>query len=95
MCVTHADWDIDISEQLKDKFDFIVKFVKTLTTVKVSRCYFYDILPRDYIVTYKLHGFSDASELELWWVLSLFEMCDKKQFHFNFASCFKVKGGPI
>ena len=35
MCVTHADWDIEISEQLKDKFDFIVKCVKTLTTVKV------------------------------------------------------------
>ena len=35
VCVTHADWDIEISEQLKDKFDFIVKCVKTLTTVKV------------------------------------------------------------
>ena len=62
VCVTHADWDIEISEQLKDKFDFIVKFVKTLTAVKVSRCYFYYIIPRDYIVTYELHGFSDASE---------------------------------
>ena len=59
VCVTHAYWDIEISEQLKDKFDFIVKFVKTLTAVKVSRCYF---IPRDYIVTYELHGFSDASE---------------------------------
>ena len=62
VCVPHADWDIEISEQLKDKFDFIVKFVKTVTAVKVSRCYFYDIMPRDYIVSYKLHGFSDASE---------------------------------
>ena len=61
VCVTHADWDIEISEQLKDKFDFIVKFVKALTAVKVSRCYFYYIIPRDYIVTYELHGFSDAS----------------------------------
>ena len=60
--VTHADWDLEISGQLKDKFDFIVKFVKTLTVVKVSRCYFYDIMPRDYIVSYELHGFSDASE---------------------------------
>ena len=60
--VTHADWDLEISGQLKDKFDFIVKFVKTITAVKVSRCYFYDIMPRDYIVSYELHGFSDASE---------------------------------
>ena len=36
VCVTHADWDMEISEQLKDKFDFIVKFVKTLTAAKVS-----------------------------------------------------------
>ena len=59
------DWkleDLEISGQLKNKFDFIVKFVKTLTTVKVSTCYFYDIMPRDYIVSYELHGFSDASE---------------------------------
>ena len=62
MCVTHADWDIEISEQLKDKFVFIVKFFKTLTAVKVSRCYFYDIMPHDYIVSYELHGFSDASK---------------------------------
>ena len=62
VCVTHADWDLEISGQLKDKFDFIVKFVKTLTAVKVSRCYFYDIMPHDYIVSYELHGFSDASE---------------------------------
>ena len=50
------------SQGLKDKFDFIVKFVKTLTAVKVSRCYFYDIMPRDYIVYYELHWLSDASE---------------------------------
>ena len=62
MWVTHADWDLEISGQLKDKFDFIVKFVKTLTAVKFSRCYSYDIMPRDYIVSYELHGFSDASE---------------------------------
>ena len=60
--VTHADWDIEISEQLKDKFDFIAKFIKTLTAVKVSICYFYDIMPRDYMVSYELHGFSNASE---------------------------------
>ena len=60
--VTNAYWDIEISEKLKVKFDFTVKFVKTLTAVKVSRCYFYDIMPRDYIVSYELHGFSDASE---------------------------------
>ena len=52
VCVTHADWDMEISEQLKDQFDFIVKFVKTLT------------------------GF-------------------QMLLHFNFASCFKVKSGPI
>ena len=62
VCITHADWDLEIPELLKDKFDFIVKFVKTLTAVKVSRCYFYDISPRDYIVSYELHESSDASE---------------------------------
>ena len=50
------------SGQLKDKFDFIVKFVKTLTAVKIARCYFYDIMPCDYIVSYELHGFLDASK---------------------------------
>ena len=44
VCVTHADWNSKISGLLKDKFDFIVKFVKILTAVKVSRCYFYDIM---------------------------------------------------
>ena len=62
VCVTHGDWDIETSEQWKDKFDFIVKFVKTLTVAKVSRCYFYDIMPCDYIVSYELHGFSDSSK---------------------------------
>ena len=62
MCVTHADWDLEISEELKDKFDFMVKFVKTLAAVKVCRYYFYEIMPRDYIVSYELHRFSDASE---------------------------------
>ena len=59
--VTHADWDLEITGQLKDKFDFFVKFVKTLTAVQVSRCCFYDIMPRDYIVSYELYGFSDSS----------------------------------
>ena len=57
VCVTHADWNRKISGLLKDKFDFIVKFVKILTAVKVSRCYFYDIMPRDYIVTLNCMGF--------------------------------------
>ena len=83
MCVPHADWDLEISEELKDKFDFMVKFVKTLAAVKV---YFYEIMPRDYIVSCELHRFLDASEKAML-------MCDKKQFHFDFASCFKVKSG--
>ena len=62
VCITHADWDLEIPEKLKDKFDFIVKFIKILTAAKASRCYFYDIMPRDYLVSYELHGFSDASE---------------------------------
>ena len=60
--ITHADWDLETSEKVKDKFVIIVKFVKTLTTVKVSRCFFYNIMPRNYIVSYELHGFSDASK---------------------------------
>ena len=61
MCITHADWDLEISEQLKGKFDCIVKFDETLTPVKFSRCYFYDIMPCDDIASYELHGFSDDS----------------------------------
>ena len=57
VCITHADWDLETSEQVKDKFVIIVKFVKTLTAVKVSRCFFYNIMPCDYIVSYELHGF--------------------------------------
>ena len=62
MCITHADWDLEISEQLKGKFDCIVKFDETLTAAKVSRCYFYDIMHCDYIASYELHEFSDASK---------------------------------
>ena len=62
MFITYSAWDLEISRQLKDKFDFIDKFVQTLTTVKVSRCYIYNIMPHDYIVSCELHGFSDASE---------------------------------
>ena len=36
MCITHADWDLEISEKLKDKFDFIVKFVKILVKIKLK-----------------------------------------------------------
>ena len=60
--LTYADGNLEISGKLKDKFGFIVKFVKTLTAVNVSKCFFYDIMPRDYIVSYELHGFSDASK---------------------------------
>ena len=62
MCITHADWDLEISEQLKGKFDCIVKFDETLTAVNVSRCYFYDIMPCVDIASHELHGFSDDSK---------------------------------
>ena len=94
MCITHADWDLEISEQLKDKFDFIIKFVKTLTAVKVSKCYFYEIMPSDSIVSYELHGFLDASKKAYGCCLYL-KWVNKKQFHFDLASCFKVERGPI
>ena len=28
VCVTHVDWDIEISEQLKDKFDLLLNLLK-------------------------------------------------------------------
>ena len=62
MCITDAGWDLEISGQLKNKFDFIVKFVKTLTAAKVSRYYIYDIMPCDYVVSYELYSLSDVSE---------------------------------
>ena len=60
--LTYADGNLEISGKLKDKFGFIVKFVKTLTAVNVSKYFFYDIMPRDYIVSYELRGISDASK---------------------------------
>ena len=47
---------------LKENWRFIVKFVENLAGIFINRCYFYDIEPRDYIVSYQLHGFSVASE---------------------------------
>ena len=81
--ITHVDRDLEISGHLKGKFDFIVKFVKTLTVVKVSRCYFHDIIPRDCIVSYELHGFLDATEKA--YGCCLYLKCVTK----------KVKSGPI
>ena len=57
MCITHADWDLETSEELKYKFDLSFKFLKTLTAVKVSRCHFYDIKPHDYVVSMTWMGF--------------------------------------
>ena len=62
VCLTNVDWDSKITGQLKENWRFIVRFVENLAGICISRCYFYDIEPRDYIVSYQLHGFSDASE---------------------------------
>ena len=62
VCLTNVDWDSKITGQLKKNWRFIVKFVENLAGICINRCYFYDIEPRDYIVSYQLHGFSDASE---------------------------------
>ena len=48
--------------QLKKNWRFIVKLVENLAGVCINICYFYDIELCDYIVSYQLHGFSDASE---------------------------------
>ena len=39
-----------------------MKFVDTLAAICINRCYFYNVEPRDCIVSYQFHGFSDASE---------------------------------
>ena len=56
------DWDCKITGLLKENWRFIAKFVENLAGICVNRCYFYDVEPRDHIVSYQLHGFSDASE---------------------------------
>ena len=62
VCLTNVDWNSKITGQLKENWQFIVKFVENLAGICINRCYFYDVEPRDYIVSYRLHGFSDASE---------------------------------
>ena len=62
VCLTNVDWDSKITGQLKKNWQFIVKFVENLAGVCINIRYFYDIELRDYIVSYQLHGFSDASE---------------------------------
>ena len=60
--LTNVDCDSKITGQLKENWRFIVKFVENLAGIFINRCYFYDVEPRDYIVSYQLHGFSDVSE---------------------------------
>ena len=62
VCLTNVDWNSKITGQLKENWRFIVRYVENLAGICMSRCYFYDIEPRDYIVLYHLHGFSGASE---------------------------------
>ena len=88
-CLKNVDWDSKITGQLKQNWQFIVKFVENLVGICINRCYFYDVQPRDYIASYQLHGFSDASGKSLW-VLYLFEMHYKKQLHFIFVSRFQI-----
>ena len=66
VCLTNVDWDSKITGQLNENWQFIVKFVEKLAAICINRCYFYDVEPRNYIVSYQLHGFSDASEKFLW-----------------------------
>ena len=55
----NVDWES--TRQLKKDWRVIVRFVESLTGICISRYYFYDVEPRDYIVLYELHGFSDVS----------------------------------
>ena len=58
----NIDWDSKITGQLKENWQFTVKFVEKLAGICVNRCYFCDVEPRDYIVLHQVHGFSDTSE---------------------------------
>ena len=42
--------------------DFLICISVPLTAFKLPRCHFYDIMTRDYVVSYELHRFSDASQ---------------------------------
>ena len=66
VCLTNVDWDSKITGQLKENWQLIVKFVENLAGICINTCYFYDVEPRDYIVSYQLHGLSDASEKAYW-----------------------------
>ena len=62
VCLTNVDWDSEVTGQLKENWQFLVKFVEKLAVICKNRCYSYDVEPRDYTFLYQLHGVFDASE---------------------------------
>ena len=40
VCLTNVDWNYKITGQLKENWQFIVKFVENLAGICINRCYF-------------------------------------------------------
>ena len=57
--LTNVVWD----RTIKKSWQFIVKFVEKLAGICINRCYFYDVEPRDHIMSYQFHGLSDFQKL--------------------------------
>ena len=57
--LTNVDWD----RAIKKSWQFIVKFAEKLAGICINRCYFYDVEPRDHIMSYQFHGLPDFQKL--------------------------------
>ena len=40
VCLTNVDWNSKITGQLKENWQFIIKFVENLAGICINRCYF-------------------------------------------------------
>ena len=59
LCVEKVDWDALLSEPYLQRYETLLKGLRSLHNTKISRCLFGKQAP---VKTVEIHGFSDASE---------------------------------
>ena len=60
LCSNKVDWDVILSGSWLKKWNFLQNEVRTLSELRVPRCYFVTELGKP--VSHEIHGFSDSSE---------------------------------